>query len=96
MKKPAKPRVQIFVLTPEEKSVAAFVLFAFVLGLGTMRYRQTHPRPPPPLTAEQQRAEKAAKARERSPRSGEAARTVRSRRPRPTASLTPPDEEDDR
>jgi hypothetical protein len=40
------PRRQIFVLTPEEKRVLAFVLVAFVLGLGAKHYRDTHPQPP--------------------------------------------------
>jgi hypothetical protein len=41
------PRRQIFVLTPEEKRVLAFVLVAFVLGLGAKHYRDTHPQAPP-------------------------------------------------
>ena len=93
-KERAKARAQIFVLTAEEKKVVAFVLFAFVLGLGTMRYRQTHPRPPPPLTPEQQRAEKAAKARARSARDErEPAGGARAGRP-PTSPS--PEENDDR
>jgi len=43
------PRRQIFVLTPEEKRVLAFVLVAFVLGLGAKHYRDTHPQPPPSI-----------------------------------------------
>ena len=35
-----------FVLTPEEKRVILFVMTAFLLGLGTKCYRDTHPRPP--------------------------------------------------
>jgi hypothetical protein len=31
------------VLTPEEKRVVIFVLVAFLLGLGTKYYRDTHP-----------------------------------------------------
>ena len=34
------------VLTPEEKRVILFVVAAFLLGLGTKCYRDTHPRPP--------------------------------------------------
>ena len=34
-----------FVLTPEEKRVITFVIAAFVLGLATKCYRDTHPRP---------------------------------------------------
>src|SRR5205814_3248982 len=34
---------QRFRLTPTEKRVAVFVLAAFVLGLGTKCYRDTHP-----------------------------------------------------
>jgi hypothetical protein len=36
------------VLTPEEKRVILFVVAAFLLGLGTKCYRDTHPRPPVP------------------------------------------------
>ena len=36
------------VLTPEEKRVVAFVLAAFVLGLGTKYYRDNHRQSPPP------------------------------------------------
>jgi hypothetical protein len=43
------PRRQIFVLTPEEKRVLAFVLVAFGLGLGAKHYRDTHPQPPPSI-----------------------------------------------
>jgi len=43
------PRRQIFVLTPEEKRVLAFVLVAFVLGLGAKHYRDTHPEAPPSI-----------------------------------------------
>ncbi|PYJ72060.1 MAG: hypothetical protein DME75_06110 [Verrucomicrobia bacterium] len=39
---------QRFLLTPTEKRVAVFVLAAFVLGLGTKCYRDTHPVPSPP------------------------------------------------
>jgi hypothetical protein len=35
-----------FVLTPEEKRVISFVVAAFILGLGTKCYRDTHPQPP--------------------------------------------------
>ena len=41
--KPA--RREIFVLTPEEKRTVCFVLIAFVLGLATKYYRDTHPAP---------------------------------------------------
>jgi hypothetical protein len=37
---------QRLVLTPEEKRVIAFVLIAFVLGVGTKYYRDAHPQPP--------------------------------------------------
>ena len=39
--KPA--RREIFVLTPEEKKTVCFVLIAFILGLATKHYRDTHP-----------------------------------------------------
>ena len=35
-----------FVLTPEEKRVISFVVAAFILGLGTKYYRDTHPQLP--------------------------------------------------
>jgi len=35
--------VHRFVLTPEEKWVLIFILAAFVLGLTTKQYRDTHP-----------------------------------------------------
>jgi hypothetical protein len=38
---------QKLVLTPEEKRVIAFVIAAFVLGLGTKCYRDKHPQPLP-------------------------------------------------
>ena len=34
-----------FVLTPEEKHVILFVVAAFLLGVGTKCYRDTHPQP---------------------------------------------------
>jgi hypothetical protein len=34
------------VLTPEEKRVIGFVVAAFILGLGTKCYRDTHPQLP--------------------------------------------------
>jgi hypothetical protein len=37
------------VLTPEEKRVIAFVVAAFVLGLGAKSYRDKHPQPMPHL-----------------------------------------------
>src|SRR5213078_1460924 len=39
---------QRFVLTPREKRVLAFIMLAFVLGLATKYYRDTHRAPPPP------------------------------------------------
>jgi hypothetical protein len=38
---------QKLILTPEEKRVIAFVVAAFVLGLGTKYYRDTHAQAPP-------------------------------------------------
>ena len=35
-----------FVLTPEEKRVINFVLLAFLLGVGTKCYRDSHPQTP--------------------------------------------------
>ena len=41
-------RREIFVLTPQEKRTVCFVLIAFVLGLATKHYRETHfPSPSP-------------------------------------------------
>jgi len=44
-----KIRREIFVLTPEEKRTVCFVLIAFVLGLATKHYRETHFRSPSPV-----------------------------------------------
>jgi KTSC domain len=44
-----------FVLTAEEKRVVAFVLAAFILGVGTKCYRDTHPRHPPPIEQKHKR-----------------------------------------
>jgi hypothetical protein len=41
---PKPARREIFVLTHEEKKTICFVLIAFVLGLATKYYRDTHPR----------------------------------------------------
>ena len=38
---------QRFLLTPSEKRLAIFILAAFVLGLGTKYYRDTHSSPAP-------------------------------------------------
>ena len=84
MKARKTARRQIFVLTAEEKKAIACVLGAFLLGLGTMHYRAHHPRPAPPLTAKEQRAAKAAAAKEK------ADSRRRSRTPRPA---TAPDYE---
>ena len=43
--KPSAPkqlRREIFVLTPEEKRTVCFILLAFLLGLATKHYRDTH------------------------------------------------------
>lgn len=39
---------QKLVLTPREKRVVIFIIAAFLLGLGTKYYRDTHPLPVPP------------------------------------------------
>ena len=39
---PKPARREIFVLTPEEKKTVCFVLIAFILGLATKHYRDTH------------------------------------------------------
>ncbi|MDQ6622777.1 MAG: hypothetical protein M3Y86_04745 [Verrucomicrobiota bacterium] len=93
-KDPPKIRRQIFVFTREEKKAAACVLGAFLLGLATKHYRDTHPTQAPQLSARQQfvaqRAAKSANARARSARSRSAAK--------PKVAPTPaesPDESDD-
>lgn len=58
MKPRQRARRQLFVLTPEEKRAVACVVGAFLLGLGTMHYRATHPRAPATPTAKEQRAAK--------------------------------------
>jgi hypothetical protein len=42
---PKQVRREIFVLTPEEKRTICFVLLAFLLGLATKHYRETHSPP---------------------------------------------------
>jgi hypothetical protein len=37
-------RIEMFVLTKEEKRVVCFVLLALLIGLGVKEYRQAHPR----------------------------------------------------
>ncbi len=70
--KPKRLRRQIFVFTPQEKTAAACVLGALLLGIATKQYREAHPRKPPPPSArqqyEEQRAKKAAAAYARSAR----------------------------
>lgn len=84
--KAKRQRRQIFVLTPEEKKVIACILAALALGLVTKHYRAEHPRPPPPLTAQEKRAAKLAQhsaaAQERAARTATAARAM----PSPTRS----------
>lgn len=54
---PKPARREIFVLTPEEKKTICFVLIAFVLGLATKYYRDSHPAPlSKPTTAARERA----------------------------------------
>jgi len=54
---PELARREIFILTSEEKKTIAFVLIAFVLGLGTKYYRDHHPVPAPkPMTAVREKA----------------------------------------
>jgi len=48
-----------FVLTAEEKRVIAFVITAFVLGLGTKCYRDAHPQSPDSIEKKQARGQKA-------------------------------------
>jgi len=48
--------VHRFVLTPEEKWVLIFILAAFVLGLATKQYRDSHP----PVITSQKVAHKSA------------------------------------
>jgi hypothetical protein len=50
---------QRFRLTPTEKRVAAFVLAAFVLGLATKCYRDTHPQQAVLINKDHARAKKA-------------------------------------
>jgi hypothetical protein len=41
-------RVPALVFTPEEKRVLIFILFAFILGIATKQYRDSHPPAPAP------------------------------------------------
>ncbi len=61
MSRKEKPlRRQVFVLTQEEKRIVCFVIVAFLLGLATKHYRDAHPRPVPPASAQEQKAAKGA------------------------------------
>jgi hypothetical protein len=53
MKKEPRVHWQLFVLTPEEKRVVAFVMLMILLGLGIKEYRRRHP--PPALPAQLQK-----------------------------------------
>jgi hypothetical protein len=65
-----------FVLTPQEKKMAAFVAAMFALGLVTMEYRKRNlPAPPPePVVQAEPRATKAPTPRPRKPKASPAAR----------------------
>jgi hypothetical protein len=81
-------RREIFVLTPGEKRAVAFMLAAFLLGLGTMYYRSKHPRPPVPLTQKELREAKSAERRlqrERGETTPRPRRKAASPRPKPAA-----------
>ena len=47
------------VLTPEEKRVIAFIVAAFLLGLGTKCYRDTNAQPPAQMEKSHPRSHKA-------------------------------------
>jgi hypothetical protein len=81
---------QIFVLTPEEKKAVCCVIAALVLGIFTQHYRATHPKPPTPPTAKEQRAAKLAQ-RAATSKAHSARRTVTAATPIPATSE---DEED--
>ena len=49
---------QRLVLTSEEKRVISFVIAAFLLGLGTKCYRDSHPPKPTMIDKKHSRAEK--------------------------------------
>jgi hypothetical protein len=51
MKKEPRIRWQLFVLTPEEKRVVAFVMLMILIGICVKEYRQRHQ--PPPVRIEQ-------------------------------------------
>ena len=87
MKRDKPVRRQVFVLTPDEKKAVFCVLGVLVLGIGTMKYRATHPRAVAPPAVEQQEVEATPAAKKRkstSPR-------PRKRRPTPA----PPVEDQD-
>lgn len=83
MKKQKRLRSQVFVLTPEEKKVIAFVIAAFLLGLAAQHYRAAHPPAPrAELNNEEHRVRKTAKM------SASGGRSTRKQLPQP-ALLTP-------
>ena len=95
MKKPNRPppRREIFVLTPGEKKAVAFIAVAFLLGLGTMQYCATHPRPPQPPTAKELRHAKRGAGRV-SPQSAQTTPVPRRRGARPAVGRETPAREE--
>jgi hypothetical protein len=44
--------VNLFVLTPEEKRVVAFIMFMIIVGVCVKEYRKRHPVPRVPIEAQ--------------------------------------------
>lgn len=93
-----RARREIFVFTPQEKTAAACVAGALLLGLATKHYRETHPRSPPPLSAreeyQQKKAAKAASAYARSARGQRDAAAATPKRLSPEPLSEPDDDEE--
>jgi hypothetical protein len=67
-KQTASRRPQVFVLTPEERRIVAFILCALALGVATKHYREKHPNPvQQPTAKEHHLAKKVANPKRASP-----------------------------
>jgi hypothetical protein len=84
--------VNLFVLTPEEKRVIAFVMLMILVGVCVKEYRKRHPVPPVPIEVEKHPWMRklpplpSATPQASDPATSAAPRSKRSRKPRKTKS----------
>lgn len=67
MKRDKPVRRQVFVLTPDEKKAVFCVLGLLILGIGTMKYRASHPRMVATPAVEEHEVEATPAAKKRKP-----------------------------